>query len=119
MGLIKWILEGDNRRNLKKIEAIAQKVEALEEKYKAMSEEELKGMTAVLKSVLTKTMKHLTIFFPMRSQPLERRVGVFWECVIITFKLSVVSRYTKDVLPKCVQVKVKRLYQHFPLTLTR
>ena len=53
MGLIKWILESDNRRNLRKLEAIAQKVEALEDKYKAMSEEELKGMTAVLKQRLT------------------------------------------------------------------
>ena len=64
MGLIKWILEGDNRRNLKKIEAIAQKVEELEEKYKAMSEEELKGMTEVLKKRLNENYETLDDILP-------------------------------------------------------
>lgn len=64
MGLIKWILDSDNRRNLRKIEAIAQKVEALEDKYKAMSEEELKGMTAVLKKRLTDNYETLDDILP-------------------------------------------------------
>ena len=64
MGLIKWILDGDNRRNLRKIEAIAQKVEALEEKYKAMSEEELKGMTEVLKKRLNENYETLDDILP-------------------------------------------------------
>ena len=64
MGLIKWILDSDNRRNLRKLEAIAQKVEALEDKYKAMSEEELKGMTAVLKKRLNENYETLDDILP-------------------------------------------------------
>ncbi len=64
MGLIKWILDSDNRRNLKKLEAIAQRVEALEDKYKAMSEEELKGMTEVLKKRLNENYETLDDILP-------------------------------------------------------
>ena len=54
MGLIKFILESDQRRSLKKIGAMADKIIALSPKYEAMSEEELKGQTAVLKGRLEK-----------------------------------------------------------------
>ena len=46
MGIIKWILGGDNRRHLKKIGKIVDKINALEPQFQAMSDDELKGMTA-------------------------------------------------------------------------
>ena len=46
------IFKSDNARNVKKLEKIASKVEALDEKFRAMSNEELQGMTAILKDRL-------------------------------------------------------------------
>ena len=64
MGLIKYILESDNRRNLKRIEAIADKIEALEEEFKKKSDEELKGMTEVLKKRLAENYETLDDILP-------------------------------------------------------
>ncbi|MBQ3166426.1 MAG: preprotein translocase subunit SecA, partial [Clostridia bacterium] len=52
MGLIKYILETDSRRSLKKIDAMAEKVLALAPKYEAMTDEELKAQTPCLKARL-------------------------------------------------------------------
>ena len=52
MGLIKYILNSDGRRALRKLNKLALKVEELEPKYAAMSDEELKGQTAILKARL-------------------------------------------------------------------
>ena len=52
MGLIRYLLGGENRRNLRRLDSMSDKVLALEEKYKAMSDEQLKGMTAELKDRL-------------------------------------------------------------------
>ncbi len=54
MGLIKYLMSGDGRRSLKKLNKMADQVEALEEKYKAMDDETLKSQTAVLKERLAK-----------------------------------------------------------------
>ena len=54
MGLIKYLMNGDARRSLKKLNQMADKVEALEPKYQAMSDEELKGQTAIFKDRLAK-----------------------------------------------------------------
>lgn len=54
MGLIKFLMGGDSRRSLKKLNKMALKVEELEPKYRAMSDEELKSQTAVLKERLQK-----------------------------------------------------------------
>ncbi|MGN0823180.1 MAG: preprotein translocase subunit SecA [Candidatus Gallimonas sp.] len=54
MGLIGYLMSGDSRRSLKKLDKMALKVEALEPKYEAMTDEELKGQTAVLKERLAK-----------------------------------------------------------------
>ncbi|MBE5756638.1 MAG: preprotein translocase subunit SecA [Clostridiales bacterium] len=54
MGLIRYILDGDNRRNLRKIDAMADKVLALEGKYKNLTDEELQNMTNVFKERLNK-----------------------------------------------------------------
>ena len=42
MGLISFITGSDNRKQVKKLDAIANKVEAYQEEYKALSEEQLK-----------------------------------------------------------------------------
>ena len=53
MGLIKYILESDSRRSLKKIGDMADKILALAPVYEKMSDEELKGQTALLKQRLS------------------------------------------------------------------
>ncbi len=54
MGLIKYLMSGDARRSLKKLNKMADQVEALEPKYQAMDDETLKSQTAVLKDRLAK-----------------------------------------------------------------
>ncbi len=46
MGLIKWILGGDNRRHIRKLTKVVAKINALESVYAAMTDDELRGMTA-------------------------------------------------------------------------
>ncbi len=52
MGLLEKIFGSYSSKELKRIDPIVKSVLALEDKYAAMSEEELKGMTAVLKERL-------------------------------------------------------------------
>ena len=52
MGLIRYILGSENRRNLRKIDSMANKVLALEPKYKDLTDEELQNMTNVFKERL-------------------------------------------------------------------
>ena len=52
MSLLKKIFRSENQRNVDKLERIAKKVEALDEKYQAMTDEELQGMTKILKDRL-------------------------------------------------------------------
>ena len=52
MGLFSYMLGGETRRNLKKINKIADEVLALQPKYEAFSDEELKNQTSVLKDRL-------------------------------------------------------------------
>ncbi len=52
MGLIRYILESDARRSIKKISAMADKVMELEPTYAQMSDAELKAQTAALKARL-------------------------------------------------------------------
>jgi len=54
MGLIKWLMESDNRRNIKKFTAIADRIEAMEETYIAMSDDELKAQTPLFKERIAK-----------------------------------------------------------------
>ena len=49
MGLIKYILESDSRRSLRKIGDIADKIMAMSPTYEAMSDEELRNQTALFK----------------------------------------------------------------------
>ena len=52
MGLIKYLMSGDGRRALKKLNKMADQVEALEPKYQAMDEQTLRNQTQVLKDRL-------------------------------------------------------------------
>ncbi|MCL2375133.1 MAG: preprotein translocase subunit SecA [Firmicutes bacterium] len=52
MGLLSWLAEADNRRNIKKFKAIADKIELLEPKYKEMTDEQLKACTPAFKERL-------------------------------------------------------------------
>ena len=52
MGLFNFIFNGENRRNVKKLEAAADEILALSPKYEAMTDDELKNMTVVLKERL-------------------------------------------------------------------
>lgn len=52
MGLIRYLLGGENRRNLRRLDSMSDKVMALEEKYKAMTDDQLKAMTAEFKDRL-------------------------------------------------------------------
>ena len=54
MGLIRYILGGESRRSLKKLNRMADKVVALEPKYVNLTDEQLRAQTDVLKSRLTK-----------------------------------------------------------------
>ncbi len=52
MGLFRYILGGEARRSLKKLDKMADKVIALEEKYAKLSDDELRSQTDVLKERL-------------------------------------------------------------------
>ena len=52
MGLIKYLMGGDGRNSLKKLNKMADKVEVLEGKYQEMDDETLKDQTNVLKGRL-------------------------------------------------------------------
>lgn len=52
MGLIKFLLNSDSRRSLRKLEKMALRVEALEPKYQAMDDATLSSQTQVLKDRL-------------------------------------------------------------------
>ena len=54
MGLIKYLMGGDARRSLRKLNKMADEVEALEPKYQVMDDETLKSQTLVLKDRLAK-----------------------------------------------------------------
>ena len=49
MGLFRYLAEGENRRQVKKLREKAQEILSLSPKFEAMSDEELKNMTNVLK----------------------------------------------------------------------
>ncbi|MDY6367613.1 MAG: preprotein translocase subunit SecA [Clostridia bacterium] len=54
MGLFRYILGGDSRRAMRRLDAMADKVIALENNYKDMSDEELRGQTEHFKERLKK-----------------------------------------------------------------
>ena len=64
MGLISFITGSDNRRHIKKLNAIADKVERYEEEYKKLSDEQLKAKTAEFKDRLENNYETLDDILP-------------------------------------------------------
>ena len=64
MGLISFITGSDNRRNIKRLNAIADKVERYEEEYKKLSDEQLKAKTAEFKDRLENNYETLDDILP-------------------------------------------------------
>ena len=64
MGLISFIKGSDNRRHVKKLNALANKIEALADKYSTMSEEELKAQTGEFKRRLSENYETLNDILP-------------------------------------------------------
>ena len=54
MGLVKYLMGGDSRKSLAKLNKMTDQVEALEPKYQAMDDETLKNQTQVFKDRLAK-----------------------------------------------------------------
>ena len=54
MGLFRYILGGEARKNLKRIDKMADKVLSYEEKYQGLTDKELQAQTNVLKERLAK-----------------------------------------------------------------
>ncbi len=52
MGLFRYILGGESRRNLKRLDTLSDRVLSYEEKYASLTDEELKNQTSVLKKRL-------------------------------------------------------------------
>lgn len=64
MGLISFITGSDNRKHVKKLNAIANKVEAIADKYSAMTDEQLKEQTAEFKRRLKENYETLDDILP-------------------------------------------------------
>ncbi|MDE7394628.1 MAG: preprotein translocase subunit SecA, partial [Clostridiales bacterium] len=64
MGLISFITGSDNRKHLKKLEAIAAKVDSYEEAYKQLSDDELKAKTEEFKKRLKENYETLDDILP-------------------------------------------------------
>ncbi|MDR0425566.1 MAG: preprotein translocase subunit SecA [Clostridiales bacterium] len=64
MGLISFIKGGDNKRSIKKLEAIAQRVDELEDSYRKMSDDRLKAKTAEFKKRLKDNYETLDDLLP-------------------------------------------------------
>ncbi len=52
MGLIRYLLESDSRKSLKKLDKLATKIESLDSTYSAMTDEDLKNQTTIFKERL-------------------------------------------------------------------
>ena len=64
MGLISFITGSDNRKHIKKLEAIAAKVEEYDEPYRKLTDDELKAKTAEFKKRITENYETLDDILP-------------------------------------------------------
>ena len=64
MGIISFITGSDNRKQVKKLDAIANKVEKYEDEYRALSEEQLKAKTAEFRDRLEHNYETLDDILP-------------------------------------------------------
>lgn len=99
MGLIRYILGGEGRKNLRRLDKMADKVLALEGKYAAMSDEELKSVTPALKERLAKG-KRWTIFCTTRSPPSGKPRGACSICAITRCRSWAASACIRGASPR-------------------
>ena len=64
MGLFSFIANADNRRSIKRLQAVVDKVNAQESKFAAMSDAELRGMTDVFRDRLQNNYETLADIMP-------------------------------------------------------
>ena len=64
MGLISFILGSDNRRHIKKLEAIANKIDKYEDEYRKLTDEQLKAKTAEFRDRLQNNYETLDDILP-------------------------------------------------------
>ncbi len=86
MGLIRYLMNSDARRSLKKLNKMADEVEALEPKYQAMDDETLKAQTGIFKERLAKgetTDDILYDAFAALREAAKRVLGMRHFCVQI------------------------------------
>lgn len=114
MGIIEKIFGTHSHNELKRIYPIVDRIEALAPAMEALSDEELKGKTKEFKDRLNEgeTLDDiLPEAYAVVREAAWRSIGMRHYRV----QLSVVLFCTRVVLPRCVQVKVRRLCLHFRL----
>ena len=96
MGLISFIKGSDNRRHVKKLNALANKIEALADKYSTMSEEELKAQTGEFKRRLSENYETLNDILPEAYAVVREAATRVLVCGISTFSLWAVYVCIKE-----------------------
>lgn len=99
MGLIRYLMSGDSRRSLKKLNKAALAVEALAPKYEKMSDAELQSQTGILKERLKKG-ETLEDILPDAFAALREASGRVLECVTSMCRSWAVSVFSRAVLPR-------------------
>ncbi|MBS6476861.1 MAG: preprotein translocase subunit SecA, partial [Firmicutes bacterium] len=64
MGLFSFFAEADNRKSIKRLQAIVEKVNANEQKFINMSDDELRGMTDVFRDRIKNNYETLDDILP-------------------------------------------------------
>ena len=112
MGLVQKIFGTHSQHELKRIYPIADKVESYREEYGKLSDEQLKGKTKEFKERLSKgeTLNDLLPeAYATVREAAKRVLGMEHYRVQIIGGIF----FIRDVLQRCVQVKVRHLYVHF------
>ena len=109
MGLFSKVIGTHSEREVKRVIPIVDKIESLEPEMEKLSDEELRGKTAEFKKRLAdkETLDDiLPEAYAVVREASKRTIGLRHFRV----QLIGVSFYIRDVLPRCVPVKVKRSY---------
>ena len=98
MGLIRYLMSGDSRKSLKKLNKMADRVEALAPKYQPMTDAELKAQTGILKERLQKGETLDDILYDAFA--VLREASACSGCAISMFRSSAVSVSSRGASPK-------------------
>ena len=111
MGLMDKIFGTHSQHELKRIYPIVDRIEALEPEMKALSDAELKDKTREFKERL-KEGETLDDILPEAYAVV--REGAYRSMGMRHYRVQlIVSSCIRDVLQRCVQVKVRHWYPHF------